>query len=85
MAIRTTIELPEPLHEALNRRAHQSGTALDIVIVRALEQSCNPPGAEQPSVKPVKKGFVTGPMITCKGKRGPRYPTDETPHDLIFT
>ena len=85
MAVRTIIEIPEPLHEAITQRALQSGTSIDMLIVRTLEQSYTEPGTEQPDVKPAKKGFVTGPMITGKGKRGPRFPTDETPHDLIFT
>lgn len=40
---------------------------------------------EQTYKQPKKGARVTGPMITGKGKRGPRFPVDENPHDLIFT
>jgi hypothetical protein len=84
MAVRTTVELPESLHDAIKQRADQSGVSMQLLIVRALEQAYAGPALEQPYEKPVKKGFVTGPMITGKGPRGPLYPNDENPHDLIF-
>ena len=76
MAVRTTVDIPEPLHEELRQRAHESGTSMRLLIIRALEQSYG---------KPRKKGLVTGPPIVVKGPLGPRFPIDETPHDLIFT
>ena len=39
---------------------------------------------EETYTEPKKGERVTGPMITGKGKRGPRFPIDENPHDLIF-
>lgn len=75
MAIRTTVDIPEPLHAALRLRARQSGTSIRALVVGALEQAYAAP----------KKGRrVTGPMITGKGKLGPRFPVDETPYDLIL-
>ena len=76
MAIRTTVDIPEPLHATLRLRAQQSGTSIRALVIGALEQAYAAP----------KKGErVTGPMITGKGgKRGPRFPVDENPHDLIF-
>ncbi len=75
MAIRTTVDIPEPLHRRLRHRAAQSGTSIRSLIVQALEQNYGEP----------KKGKrVTGPMIP-KGRRGPLYPMDENPHDLVFS
>lgn len=76
MAVRTTVDIPEPLHDVIRQRAHQSGTSMRLLIVRSLEQSYGKTG---------KTGFVTESPIKAKGKRGPRFPTDETPHDLIYT
>jgi metal-responsive CopG/Arc/MetJ family transcriptional regulator len=75
MAVRTTIDIPEPLHDRLRQRAESSGTSIRSLIVRAIEETYTEP----------KKGErVTGPMISGTGKRGPRYPVDENPYDLIF-
>jgi hypothetical protein len=75
MAIRTTVDIPEPLHAKLRERAHQTGTSMRALIVQALEQTYSGK----------KKGVpVTGPLIKVKGKLGPRFPVDETPHDLIL-
>jgi hypothetical protein len=75
MAVRTTVDIPEPLHQRLRHRAEQSGTSIRSLIVQAIEHSYGQP----------KKGkLVTGPMIP-KGRRGPAYPKDENPHDLVFS
>jgi hypothetical protein len=76
MAVRTTVDIPDPLHDQLRRRAEASGTSIRSLIVSAIEQTYAPPR---------KKRLVTGPMIPAKGKRGPRYPVDENPHDLILS
>lgn len=76
MAVRTTVDIPEPLHERLRRRAESSGTSIRSLIVRALEETYSSKG---------KGKRVTGPMVRGKGKLGPRFPTDENPHDLIFS
>jgi hypothetical protein len=75
MAVRTTVDIPEPLHAKLRHRAERTGVSMRSLIVRAIEQAYG--GS--------KKGtYVTGPMINGKGKLGPRFPTDENPHDLVF-
>ncbi len=75
MAVRTTVDIPEPLHDRLRQRAEASGSSIRSLIVRALEETYAVP----------KKGKkVTGPLIRGKGKRGPLYPTDENPHDLVI-
>ena len=76
MPARTTIELPESLHERLRERSRSAGVPIRTLIVRAVEQTYAEP----------KKGTpVTGPMITGMGKLGPRFPVDENPHDLILS
>jgi len=75
MAIRTTVDIPEPLHNRLRKRAEQSGTSMRSLIIRALEQAYAAPG---------KGKLVTGPLIKGKGKLGPLFPTDENPYDLFL-
>ena len=74
--MRTTVDILDPLHEEIRQLAHKSGTSMRMLILRALEQSYG---------KPAKSGFVTGPIIPDKGTRGPLYPGDENPYDLIFS
>jgi hypothetical protein len=75
MPVRTTVDIPEPLHDRLRDRAESSGASIRSLIVRALEETY----AEH------KKGRrVTGPLIHVKGKLGPRFPVDENPHDLVI-
>lgn len=76
MAVRTTVDIPEPLHDQLRQRAESTGASIRSLIVTAIEQAYTPP----------RKGRrVTGPMIRGTGKLGPRFPTDENPHDLVFS
>ncbi len=76
MAVRTTVDIPEPLHDKLRQRAERSGTSIRALIIRALEQVYS----ER------KKGeYVTGPPITGRGKLGPAFPADENPHELVFS
>lgn len=76
MAIRTTVDIPEPLHDALRYRAAQSGTSMRALIIQALQEAY---------VKKRKGKYVTGPMIKGRGKLGPAFPKDENPHDLVFS
>lgn len=75
MAIRTTVDIPEPLHDTLRHRATQSGTSMRALIIEALEEKYS---------KKRKGAYVTGPLVKGKGKLGPAFPIDENPHDLIF-
>jgi hypothetical protein len=75
MAVRTTVDIPEPLHDRLRLRAERSGASIRSLIVRALEETY---------ADTAKGKKVTGPLIHSKGKRGPRFPVDENPHDLII-
>jgi hypothetical protein len=76
MAIRTTVDIPEPLHDQLRERAERSGTSIRSLIVRAIEQVY---------VEPKRGDYVTGPLVTGPGKLGPAFPENENPHDLVFS
>lgn len=76
MPIRTTVDIPVPLHDRLRRSAESSGTSIRALIVRALEQTYMDTGGKEP---------VTEPLVRDKGKLGPRFPEDENPHDLVFS
>jgi hypothetical protein len=75
MAIRTTVDIPEPLHEILREQAKRSGSSIRALVIRALEQTYTTRG---------KGEYVTGPLVHIKGEPGPAFPTDENPYDLIF-
>lgn len=69
------MDIPQPLHDTLRKRAEQSGTSIRGLIVRAVEQAYGHR----------KKGdCLTGPPVTRPGKLGPHFPEDENPHDLVF-
>jgi hypothetical protein len=53
-----------------------SGVSIRSLIVQAVEHTYAEPKKGRP---------VTGPLITGTGKRGPLYPVDENPHDLVFS
>jgi hypothetical protein len=75
MPVRTTVDIPEPLHDRLKLRAQSTGSSIRSLIVRALEETY---------AEPKKGERVTGPLITTKGKLGPKFPVDENPYDLLF-
>jgi hypothetical protein len=78
MSVRVTIEIPQTLHDRLGQRAKSTGATMRSLILRSIEETF-------PATEAVKKGErVTGPLIVGKGKRGPRFPINENPHDLIF-
>jgi hypothetical protein len=76
MAIRTTIDIPEPLHDRLRHAAQQSGSSIRALIVRAIEETY---------FHGKKDAYVRGPLIKGGRKRGPKFPADENPHDLVFS
>ena len=76
MAVRTTVDIPEPLHDKLRQRAERAGVSIRSLIVAAIEQTYAEPRKNRP---------VTGPLIRHTGKLGPRFPTDENPHDLVLS
>ncbi len=75
MAIRTTIDIPDPLHDLLTERAKTLGTSIRMLIIRAIEDA----------YQPARKGpMITEPFVDI-GQLGPEFPTDENPHELIFS
>jgi hypothetical protein len=76
MAIRTTVDIPEPLHDALRQRAERSKTSIRALIIRALERTYD--------VGP-KGGLVEGPLVRGRARLGPAFPKDENPHDLVLS
>lgn len=77
MAIPTTIEIPERLHETLKSRAEASGTSVPDLVIQAIEAFYPPPRN--------KGKVITGPFIKGPVNPGPEFPTDENPHDLVFS
>jgi hypothetical protein len=77
MAIRTTVDLPDPLHDRLRNRAEKSGASIRSLIVRAIEQTY--PDTNKSS------DLLTRPLIQGSGKLGPAFPEDENPHDFILS
>lgn len=76
MAVRTTIAIPESLHDILRHRAEQSGISIRLLIVNAIEQAYCDTG---------KGEYVTGPLVSGPGQLGPAFPENENPHDLVFS
>jgi hypothetical protein len=76
MPVRTTVDIPEPLHDVLRHRAEQSRSSIRALIMQALEQTYG---------QRAKGARLTGPLVTGKGKLGPSFPEDENPHDLVFS
>lgn len=76
MAIRTTVDIPNALHDRLRRLAERSGVSVRVLVIRALEQAYREGG---------KSGYVTGPLVRGPGELGPEFPKDENPHDLVFS
>jgi hypothetical protein len=68
MPFRTTIVIPERLHDRLR-------PSMRSLILRAVGDTYT---------EPKKDERVTGPLIRTKGKLGPRFPVDENPWDLVF-
>ena len=80
MAIRTTVEIPEPLHEQLRQRAEQSDSSVEMLILEATERVYS----ETKSNENKKGDYVTDAFIKGPGKLGPAFPVDKNPHDLVL-
>lgn len=76
MAIRTTVDIPDPLHNQLRHRAESTGLSIRSLIVRAIEQMYMDSSKKEP---------LTGPLVRGSDELGPQFPKDENPHDLIFS
>jgi hypothetical protein len=76
MSVRTTVDIPGPLHDRLRHKAEQSGTSIRSLIVRAIEEVYRESG---------KGDYVTAPLVSGSGRLGPAFPENENPHDLVFS
>jgi hypothetical protein len=76
MSVRTTVDIPEPLHDRLRHRAESSGASIRSLIVNAIEQAYTETG---------KRDRLSGPPVRGSGKLGPQFPKNENPHDLVFS
>lgn len=76
MAVRTTVDIPDPLHQTLRKQSERSGVSVRSLIIRAIEQAY--------SVRPKGK-YVKSPPVAGPGKLGKSFPKDENPHDLVFS
>ena len=76
MAMRTTVDIPEPLHEKLRHRAEKSGASIRSLIIGAIDQVYSDSANGE---------FLTGPLITGSGKLGESFPQDENAHDFVFS
>ena len=76
MAVRTTVAIPEPLHDRLRDRAERSGVSIRSLIIRAIQQTYS---------EPIGREYVTAPLVRGRGKLGPAFPENENPHDLVFS
>jgi hypothetical protein len=76
MTIRTTVDIPEPLHRELRRRAERSGTSMRSLIIQAIQRTYGKSG---------KGAYVTGPLVAGPSQPGANFPVDENPHDLVFS
>jgi hypothetical protein len=76
MSIRTTVDIPETLHDRLRERSERSGASIRSLVIHALEQLYT---------DPQKGEYVTGPQVRGAGKLGPEFPVTENPHDHVFS
>lgn len=74
MSVRTTIDLPDDLYDALRQRAAAQRTSIRALITSAVESELRPGRSER----------VTGPLVGRKGKPAPGSPDRENPYDILF-
>ena len=74
MSVRTTIDIPDDLHAALQQLAVEKKTSIRSLITSAIESKLRP-RASRP---------VTGPLVGKKGKTAPGSPDRENPYDILF-
>jgi hypothetical protein len=76
MSVRTTIDIPDDLYEALRRRALSERTSIRSLVIGAVEARFR---------RKAPGDLVRGPLIPARGKPGPLCPDRENPYDLLFT
>jgi hypothetical protein len=77
MSIRTTIDIPEDLHQVLRRRAASEKTSIRCLVIHAIEGRYG---------EGMRKGIrLKGPPVQGKAKPGPLCPDRENPYDVLFS
>ena len=76
MSVRTTIDLPDELYEALRKHAASENTSIRSLVVAAIEGRF----AKKQRGVPVLK-----PPVPGRGKPGPRCPDRENLYEILFT
>ena len=75
MSVRTTVDIPDELYATLRQRAAREKVSIRSLVIMSIEEKFKPKRRRVP---------VTGPLMRCKGKLGPLFPTTENPYDVIF-
>jgi hypothetical protein len=75
LSVRTTIDIPDNLYEALRRRAASEKTSIRSLVLGAVERKFS--GGR-------RRVHVLGPPVPGTGKPGPACPDKENPYDLLF-
>lgn len=75
MSVRTTIDIPDKLYEALRQRAANERTSVRSLVIDAIELQFNRKQKGVPVLKP---------PVPRRGKPGPRRPDRENPYDVLF-
>jgi hypothetical protein len=75
MSVRTTIDLPEELYEALRQCAASEHSSIRSLVVAAIEARFKNDRRTIPVLKPPVPG---------RGKPGPLRPGRENPYDILF-
>lgn len=76
MSVRTTIDIPDDVYDALRRRAANERRSIRSLVLEAV-------GAKFSGKRAPRR--VEGPPIAGSGNPGPLCPDKENPYDLVFT
>ena len=75
MSVRTTIDIPDRLYEALRRQAVTEKTSIRSLVIEAIEGR----------FRRKRQSPVLKPPVPGSGRPGPRCPDRENPYDVLFT
>jgi hypothetical protein len=75
MSVRTTIDIPDDIYEALRRRAARERTSIRSLVIGAIDQKFR---------NKRQRKAVMSPPVRRTGKPGPLCPDRENPYDLLF-
>lgn len=76
MSVRTTIDIPDELYEALRRRATIERTSIRSLVIAAIKGKFS---------RTQRGTRVLGPPVPGTGRPGPACPDRENPYGVVFT